>query len=190
VAAQNRGQDDNMRLGDGIAELTGTGVSAMTASSEERLVNLTGHEVVIHAAQPTVDAGEGLSAPPALHLPPEGRLPRVDDGRARLDEGWLSSAGVSVRLTRLRRSRRLTDLPEPQAGTRFVVSRLTALAARHRGDLVFPLAEIRDDQGRVIGAQGLGAYRRSLVVVERCRDWRATPPGMGGLAVASGGPPG
>ena len=63
--------------------------------------------------------------------------------------------------------------PCAEPGTRYLVSRLTAHAARHRADLVFPLAEIRDSQGRVVGARGLGTYRRSLALAERYRDWRA-----------------
>lgn len=68
--------------------------------------------------------------------------------------GWLGTATDLVQLTTLRRSRRMTSLPEPQPGTTYVVSRLTAHAARHRRDLVFPLAEVRGGHGRVIGVRG------------------------------------
>jgi hypothetical protein len=143
-------------------------------SLPERLVNLTGHEIVLaaheHAAS---DDDQGMGAPSVLHLAPAGQVARVDDSEARLGAGWLNTTDLLLRVTRLRRSRHVTGLPAPQAGTRFVVSRLTAHAARHRGDLAFPLDEVRDDQGRVIGAWGLGTYRRSLAVAERYRDWRA-----------------
>lgn len=139
------------------------------------LVNLTEHEIVLDAQQHsagTPDPG-GLTPLSALRIPPAGQFARVDDTRARLNEAWLSTATERIRLTRLRRSRRLTDLPRPEPGTKYVVSRLTAHAARHRGDLVFPLTEIRDGDGKVIGAQGLGTYRRVPAVTEWYRDWRA-----------------
>ena len=53
---------------------------------------------------------------------------------------------------------RLVDLPAPRAGTRYVVSRVTALAAQDRGDLVFPFGEVGDNRGRVTGARGLASF--------------------------------
>jgi len=46
-----------MGLGGGMAELTSTGGAATAASSQERLVNLTGHELVIYAQQATAGRG-------------------------------------------------------------------------------------------------------------------------------------
>jgi hypothetical protein len=146
------------------------------APAPARLVNLTEHELRLDARQrPPAGASEGgaLTPPSTLHLPPAGLVARVDDHHAHLSDEWLGTAADLVQLTRLGRSRRLTGLPEPQQGTRYVVSRLTAHAARHRRDLVFPLAEVRDDHGRVTGARELGAYRPALAVAERYRDWRA-----------------
>ena len=53
------------------------------------------------------------------------------------------------------------------------MSRLTAHAARHRTDLVFPLTEVRDAQGRVVEAEGLGSYRRFPSPSKWFRKWWA-----------------
>jgi hypothetical protein len=140
----------------------------------EHLVNLTEHKIVLHAQLHTADGNEpGLATPSVVRIPPDGRLARVDDEQARLDEDWLRAASEKVRLTKLRRSGKTVGLPVAQPGTRYVVSRLTALAARGRRDLVFPLAEIRDGDGHVVAAQGLGTYRRKWATAERFRDRRA-----------------
>ena len=50
-----------------------------------------------------------------------------------------------------------TDLPEPEEGTKLVVSMLTATAAQRSGrttdDLLIVADLVRDDQGRVIGCR-------------------------------------
>ena len=46
------------------------------------------------------------------------------------------------------------NLPEPQEGTVYIVSRLVATAA-NRADVLCPGAAVRDEQGRVIGCVGL-----------------------------------
>jgi hypothetical protein len=143
--------------------------------SAEVLVNLTEHAIVLPSWVPsdTDDEADAAAEPSTLYLPPDGRLARVDDREARLGEGSLSTAAGLVRLTRMRRSSRLVDLPAPVRGTRFVVSRLTALAARNRTDLVFPFSEIRDSNGQIVGVRGLASFRRSLAVAQRYRDQRA-----------------
>ena len=49
------------------------------------------------------------------------------------------------------------DLPAPQEGTAYVVSRIIAEAVRDQGrtDIFIPGPALRDDQGRIIGADGL-----------------------------------
>jgi hypothetical protein len=137
----------------------------------ERLVNLTEHVVMlVPKPQP---ATEGAAEAPLVCVPPDGRFARVDDGAARLHERLVDTESGIVRLTSLRRSGRLIDLPPPQAGIRYVVSRVTALAARDRGDLVFPFGEIRDEDGRVTGAQGLASFRPRAALWRRPWVWRA-----------------
>ena len=136
----------------------------------ESLVNLTGHDVMLDCQTPPPSADEwGSPAPAVISLPPDGRLARVDDDGSRLSEGWLNTVPGLVRLTRLRRSSRITGLPGAQPGTRYVVPRVTALAARTRQDLVFPHDQVRDSRGQVVGARGLAEFRRRQAPVERFR---------------------
>jgi hypothetical protein len=141
--------------------------------SVERLVNLTPHDIVLQAEPPSEGQGDGPAEAVAIRLAPDQLTARVDDKAASLGSSSLNTAGGSVRITRMRRSARLVGLPAPVAGTRLVVSRVTALAARRRRDLLFPLDELRDSAGRIIGVRGLGEFRAGWAPRQRYRDWRA-----------------
>src|ERR1700722_5700643 len=144
----------------------------------ERLINLTPHEIVLQAAElPPAPDSQGGPDHATVRLAPEGQFARVDDDSNRLSAAWVSTGTSLIRLTRLRRSRKLTGLPAPAAGTRLVVSRVTALAARHRSDLLFPLGEVRDPDGRIVGVRGLATFRTTWAPVQRYRDWRARSRG-------------
>jgi hypothetical protein len=141
-------------------------------------VNLTEHQVVLDAFEQAA-AGEdpGATPPSVVRLPPEGRPARVRDDRARLSQRWLNTGTGLVRLTRLRRSSDLVDLPPPKPGARYVVSRITALAARRRGDLVFPFGEHRDPAGRITRVSGLATFRPGWALRHWYRDWRTAACG-------------
>lgn len=140
----------------------------------ERLVNLTPHDVVLYATELPADAGHGGQAEPVtVRLSPEGRFARVDDDTNRLPQACLNAGTALIPLTRLRRAGRLADLPPPEPRTRLLVSRVTALAARHRDDLVFPFEEIRDSAGQIVGVRRLAAFRPGFAPVQRYQDWRA-----------------
>src|SRR6266536_4271639 len=99
----------------------------------ERLVNLTEHDGVGEAR--ALPAGYGAweaAEPSTVTIQPAGGFARVDDDRARLGDWWVNASAGLVRVTRLRRSRRVVDLPVPERGVRYLVPRVTALAARHR----------------------------------------------------------
>ena len=53
---------------------------------------------------------------------------------------------------------KVENLPEPQEGTFYVVSRIVAAAAKEEGrkttDLLIPGPGVRDEEGRIIGAKG------------------------------------
>lgn len=49
----------------------------------------------------------------------------------------------------------VVDLPDPVDGTLYVVSGLLKSACPQRSDLVVPARQIRDEQGRIIGCEGL-----------------------------------
>ena len=137
----------------------------------QSLVNLTGHDVML-MARPR-NGQDGVAEPSLTRIPADGRFARVDYEAARLRERLLDTETGVVRLTWLRRSGRLVDLPAPRAGTRYVVSRVTALAARDRDDLMFPFDEIRDDHGRVTGARELASFRPGPAIWRLPRAWRA-----------------
>jgi hypothetical protein len=121
----------------------------------ELLVNLTEHDVVL-ASRRVRDETDG---PGLVCISPDGRYARVDDGAARQRDYLLETGSGVFRVTRLGRAGRLVDLPPPRPRTRYVVSRVTALAARDRADLVFPFGEIRNAAWRVAGARGLASSR-------------------------------
>jgi hypothetical protein len=139
----------------------------------ERLVNLTAHGVVLVSQQPPFWLAGQAGTAPLVHVPADGGFARVDDDAVRLGERLLNTTSGLISLTRLRRGGRLVDLPAPEPGIRYVVSRLTALAARGRDDLVFPFGEIREADGRITGARGLGSFGISGSPWRRLGEWRA-----------------
>lgn len=58
------------------------------------------------------------------------------------------------------------DLPEPEEGVAFIVSRVTA-AAVDRSDLYFPYPEIRNDEGQIIGCGSLARFDHSAKEADR-----------------------
>jgi hypothetical protein len=139
----------------------------------EQLVNLTVHDVALVAQSPPFYLAGQADAAPLICIRPDGGVARVDDDEARLGEHLLNTGSGLVSLTRLRRDGRLAELPDPVPGTRYVVSWLTALAARGRADLVFPFGEIRDGDGRITAACGLGSFSPGGPLRERLRERRA-----------------
>jgi hypothetical protein len=152
-----------------VGELAKPEVAALLPG--EHLVNLTEHDVVL-VSRPQNDS-DRVAEPPLACILPDGRFARVDDEAARLRERSIDTESGVIRLTWLGRSDRLVDLPAPRAGTRYVVSRVTALAARDRGDLVFPFDEIRDKDGRVTGARGLASFPPRPAIWRLPGAWRA-----------------
>jgi hypothetical protein len=125
-----------------------------TPTDPVALTNLTGHEIQVDdvdpARAPVVLPAAGGRA--IVEEPPDG-------------EGVLAtSSGAAVREVRLWRSQTVRGLPPSTPGTRFVVPRLTALAAADRDDLVFPHEEHRV-AGVVTGAGALGRFNPPLVPV-------------------------
>ena len=137
----------------------------------ERLVNLTVHDVAIASQPPPFYLAGQKAGGLFTCIPPDGGEARVDDDAATLGRHLMDTGSGLVSLVRLSRDGRLVDLPDPEPGTRYLVSRLTALAARSRADLVFPLGEIRED-GRITGARGLGCFSPSGRIRERWRQRR------------------
>ena len=108
-----------------------------------RLINLTQHEVVI-------DPGQA----PAVRIPPSGSFARLIERQQPCPALTVNGSSIPVIAVSYGT---IADLPEPQPGVGYIVSRLTA-AARPRSDVYFPLAEIRDETGRIVGCRALGQF--------------------------------
>ena len=121
-----------------------------------KLVNLTPHPLTLQ--------GEGAQ----VTIPPSGKVARVvEEQRA---SALLAFQGdkvddlipiYSVPLVDLS-VRKVVDLPDPEDGTLYIVSRPVALAlAGTRADVVVPDDFVRDDQGRIIAARRLARFIKS-----------------------------
>lgn len=83
-----------------------------------------------------------------IDLAPTGIVPRCSQSEVTAGE----VAGIPV--TR-QVFGEVIDLPEPEEGVFFVVSRMVAAACPERKDLLIPGPLVRDDEGRVVGCRGL-----------------------------------
>jgi len=109
-----------------------------------KLTNLTPHSIVLC----------GADGQPLLTVPPSGGLARCEPIREVV--GTVAVDGHKIPMTQVRLGP-LTGLPEAEAGTLFIVSRLAADAARALGrdDVVVPDDSVRDASGRVMGCKAL-----------------------------------
>lgn len=105
--------------------------------------NLTPHPVTILG-----EDGKVL-----LTLEPEGVIPRVREKH--VAEGEVTVDGVAIPVSRINYEE-VENLPAPKPGVYLVVSLLTAQAAPDRPDLLVPVGQVRDGQGRIVGCRGLG----------------------------------
>lgn len=48
------------------------------------------------------------------------------------------------------------DLPNPTSGVTYIVAMVVARDQQHRSDLIFPVSEVRNERGAVIGCRGFG----------------------------------
>ena len=129
-----------------------------------RVVNLTPHAVVLDVHAAAAD-DEPVKLVRRVTLPAEEHAARVDDRM--VEKVKLATDAGAVCEARLRRTRSVSNLPDPQPGAVYLVSRLTALAERRRRDLVFPFDEYRGDGNVVAGAHGLARFEPWWAA-----DWR------------------
>lgn len=108
--------------------------------------NLTPHEVVIMA-----EDGNILAV-----IPPTGQVARASQTDTPSGEVEINGVSVPVVMTGYGE---VSGLPEPTEGVVFVVSALTAIAARAQGrsveDLLLTSSPVRDETGRIIGCRQL-----------------------------------
>lgn len=128
-----------------------------------RLVNLTPHDVKLFRGDEVV------------HVWPRPQLDQwVRRSEQRSEQGVLSVDGVEVPLTQVTQGS-LIWVPDDEPGTGFIVSRISAAAAR-RSDFFFPHGEVRDERNVVQGCRGLGFFPPVQAGVERYLQWL---PGSG-----------
>ena len=102
-----------------------------------KLMNLTPHALNVRKADGTF-----------LELPPSGTVARRSVERIVVGE----IDGITIYATKFGQ---LEGLPEPSDGTVYIVSALAAQACADRHDVLVPGEAIRDDNGRVVGCNGL-----------------------------------
>lgn len=117
----------------------------MTESPPPRLVNLTQHDVVVYD-----DADEIV-----MRVPVSGAMARISERR--MPRVPLASAAGPIPTVLVVNEERITGLPEPKPGVVYEVSRITA-AACPRADVFFPLDDVRDAAGRILGCRALGQF--------------------------------
>ncbi|RRD04536.1 SAVED domain-containing protein [Arachnia propionica] len=110
------------------------------------LVNLTPHAVTLYWEDEPIHVWER----------PGENTPWVRQGESRVPSAPLQVEGVEVPHTHVIPGS-LTGLPTAEEGTGFIVSRISAAAAR-RGDFFFPDGEVRDGRNVVVGCRGLGSF--------------------------------
>jgi len=107
------------------------------------IVNLTPHALFLMPAGPTG---------PVVTIPPSGLVARCAVDRVQVDTITVGGIAVPVNQTRFGE---VSDLPDPQPDTIFVVSALVAQAVPYRQDVFIVDDAVRDEQGRIIGARAL-----------------------------------
>jgi hypothetical protein len=139
--------------------MTDQGATGPSTGPAVRIENCLAHEAGIYRCDGSLTT-----------IPAGGEMARVEEPHAR--EEILHTTDGPIRVVTFHRSRRVRSLQKPRPGVAYLVSRLTAFAARHRDDLVFPTDERRDSRGTVIGAGALGRFPGSPLSLTSVRKWR------------------
>ena len=107
-------------------------------NNNSTLVNLTPHSITF-----VDDAGNTV-----LTVEPSGQVARCSVAREKIGD----INGIPVNKSRFGK---VENLPDPQEGTIFIVSALTAQAVPEREDVFITDDAVRDEQGRIIGCRAL-----------------------------------
>ena len=110
------------------------------------LINLTPHEVRL------LSKSDDL----ILAIPASGRIARVSE--AMVASRTLIIDEEKSCCSRVIKYSDVEDLPDPEDGTLYLVSRVVAAACSERKDLVFPGGERRDNNGRITGCTRLDSF--------------------------------
>ena len=107
------------------------------------IVNLTPHALNLMPEGP-----DG----PTVTILPSGLVARCAVDRVQVDTVTVDGISVPVNQTRFGE---VSDLPDPQPDTVYIVSALVAQAVPERQDVFIVDDAVRDEQGRIIGARAL-----------------------------------
>ena len=107
------------------------------------IINLTPHPLNLMPEGP-----DG----PTVTILPSGQVARCAVDRVQVDTVAVDGISVTVNQTRFGE---VSDLPDPQPDTIYVVSALVAQAVPERQDVFIVDDAVRDEQGRIIGARAL-----------------------------------
>ena len=107
------------------------------------IVNLTPHALNFMSQGP-----DG----PVVTIPPSGQVARCAVNRMQVDAVIIDGVSVPVNKTQFGT---VSDLPDPQPDTIYIVSAVVAQAVPDRPDVFIVDDAIRDEQGRIIGAYAL-----------------------------------
>lgn len=102
------------------------------------IINLTPHAITF------LDGNNSVLAT----IEPSGTIARAAQTRERVSE----VNGIAVNQCSYGE---VTGLPDPQDGTIYLVSALTAQACRNRNDVFITDDAVRDDAGRIIGCRAI-----------------------------------
>lgn len=124
------------------------------------LVNLTPHEIALYATADCTEVQSGTyktltlkeGAQPLAVFPSEG-VARAVASKAIVGQLEVAGQVVSINGTTYGKPE---GLPEPVEGRYYVVSALTAQAAKDRHDLLIVDSTVRDGAGRICGCTAFG----------------------------------
>lgn len=115
--------------------------------TETTLINLTPHDVVV------LDE----SGVEVLRVAPQEQPARLVEVRGatttlRIGDTTISVVGLGYLDVVL-------NLPDPQDGVKYIVSRVPAQGIPPRDDLLFPIDEVRDAANQIIGCRAFGSFK-------------------------------
>ncbi|HEY9474563.1 MAG TPA: hypothetical protein VIS06_12030 [Mycobacteriales bacterium] len=110
-----------------------------------KIVNLTPHPFTLIFRLQTGDE-------PMFTVPPEPVSARCAEKQTQLGEVAMDGIVVPVYATEYGE---VSGLPDPRDGVIYLVSQMVVAALPGRRDLYFPAKVVRDDSGRIIGAEGI-----------------------------------
>ena len=107
------------------------------------IINLTPHALNLMPAGP-----DG----PSVTIHPSGKIARCAVDRVQVDTIAVDGLSVPVNKTQFGA---VSDLPDSQPDTIYIVSAMVAQAVPDRPDVFIVDDAVRDDQGRIVGAKAL-----------------------------------